>query len=297
MRKTTVKEKKNDRIGRVTTIVVHVLFLLVALFLVRCWKAPGPPYSNDSIGVVLDMGMSDLGSGKLKSESEPNENIETETVPESASNPAPEVEADEPVEPIEPIEAIENPDINVEDPIDVESDVSAATPTEAAVEPTPPTEVEDPVENPTETEDPNNNPNTMAAQSANNNGDTEGTVGDAGSPQSVDSSNVYQGDPGGGVGGEDGSNGDFKVSINGWAFNTAPKEDRIKHTGSITFEFFVNEFGEIERLRSLNSSFSPEEELMLKEKLKKELTFTQKNAGSAPPARTKGTLTWKFKAQ
>lgn len=291
----TAKEKRNHRIGGITSVIVHILFILIAFFLVTCWKSPGPPNRMQDIGVVLDFGTTETGSGELKSESEPNDIEETpeEITPETAETEA---------QPTVVEEAVVN-DVESEVTTDQDSPVTnsdADVTPDPSPEPTPvvepvkdPKPVTDPVPDPVPTTDPKN---VMGTPDPNNNGDGDNT-GDAGDKKSVDDRNVYSGNSGGGTDGEEGSEGDFNVQIGGgWKFNGQPKEDRITHSGSITFSFVVDEFGDITRITINQSSFTPNEEAMLREKIKKELTFRQ-TSGVRPPEETKGTLTWKFKAQ
>ena len=291
----TAKEKRNHRVGGITSVIVHLLFILIAFFLVTCWKAPGPPNRMEDIGVVLDFGTTETGSGELKSESEPNEIEET---PEEITPETVQEEAQPTVE-----EAVVN-DVDSEVTTETESPVTNAT-TEVTPVPNPnPTPVVTPnpdikpVETPVTDAKPTPKPtNVMGAPAPNNNGDASNTVGDAGVKESVEDRNKYTGTSGGGKDGEEGSEGDFSVQIGGgWKFNGQPKEDRITHSGSITFSFIVDEFGDITRITIVQSSFTPNEESLLREKIKSELTFRQ-TSGVRPPEETKGTLTWKFKAK
>lgn len=287
------KEKRNQKVGGIATIVVHVLFLLIAFFLTTCWKAPGPPNSNQDIGLLLDMGSMDFGSGELRSESDPNE---VKEVPDEVSE-----ETSQSAAPAETVESVDNdvPDAQtIEEPSPV---TSSPKPVVAKPSPKP---VEKPVEKPTPVTKPNPTPTpvtkpttTNGTPAPNNNGPDSKKPGDAGSENSTDTRNVYTGNQGGGKDGAEGSDGSFSVNVGGgWKFSGQPKEDRITHSGTIEFSFTVDEFGDISKVTIIRSSFTPDEEKMLIHKIQNELTFRQ-TTSVRPPEETKGSVIWKFKAK
>jgi len=57
------EEKKNQRVGLLTSVGIH--FAMLALFLfVMGWTAPDPPLSEYGSGVELNFGLDDQGGGE-----------------------------------------------------------------------------------------------------------------------------------------------------------------------------------------------------------------------------------------
>lgn len=293
MNRLSPREKRNDKIGMTSSIVVHLLFLLIAFLLVTCYKSPGPPNRMSDIGVIVDMGSSDFGSSDLKSEADPNE--ATEESEEVAESP----------EESEPVDAVEGPENDVEEVSDVTDASEAVTDTESPETAASETKKSpNPVENkPVEDKKPNDKPvvdpkpkTTDGNPKPNNNGDTPDKVGDKGSKTSVDSSLLYT-NPGGGTDGTKGSDGSFNASIGGgWKAVGQPVEKRIKHSGIIELSFVVDEYGDMSRIQVLSSGFTQEEENILIDRIRKELSF-ERTSGSRPPEQSQGSIVWKFKAQ
>ena len=294
MNQLSPKEKRNDKIGMATSIVVHLLFFLIAFLMVTCYKSPGPPNRMSDIGVIVDMGSSDFGSSDLKSDAEP-----TEVTEESEEEATPEES--------EPVDAVEGPENNVEEVAEVTDDASeAVTDTESPVtaasetKKTPKPVESKPVEDNKPTNkpvvDPKPKPTETGNPKPNNNGDTPEKAGDKGSKASVDSSLLYT-NPGGGTDGTKGSDGSFNASIGGgWKAVGQPVEKRIKHSGIIELSFVVDEYGDMSRIKVLSSGFTQEEENILIDRIKNELSF-ERTSGSRPPEQSQGSIVWKFKAQ
>lgn len=289
--KRTNKEKKNERIGGITSFVVHVLFVLIALFLVKCWKAPGPPDSRTSTGLMIDVGISDVGSGEVEPDNDPTVEPQPETTePEGEPQPEPTTNAvPQPVTPDVNAPAVENSD----SPVSAGPESSDNKPEEDNKPEDQTTENDTPtdqtVDTPTEVD---------AGQQANQSeGANVNEMGNQGKPDSVNPDGVMtdrEGDGDDESGGEDGA---FNLKIGGaWNYNGVPKEDKIKHSGTIKFSFIVDEFGEITRIVINESSFTADEEKVLKNRIMEDLKFTPKS-NTAPPEETKATLTWRFQAE
>src|SRR5882672_5409888 len=59
------EEKKNQRVGLLTSVGIH--FAMLALFIfVMGWTAPDPPLSEYGAGVELNFGLDDQGSGDVQ---------------------------------------------------------------------------------------------------------------------------------------------------------------------------------------------------------------------------------------
>lgn len=296
MIQSTPREKRNDKIGMATSIVVHLLFLLIAFLMVTCYKSPGPPNRMSDIGVIVDMGSSDFGSSNLKSDADPNDvTEETEEVVEESSES-------------EPVDAVEAPIENdVEEVADVtdaipeavtktESPIAVAKETRTAPKPVENKPKENTKPNTKPVVDPKPKPTETGNPKPNNNGDTPDKMGDKGSPTSVDSSLLYK-NPGGGTDGTKGADGSFNASIGGgWKAVGQPVEKRIKHSGIIELSFVVDEYGDMSRITVISSGFTQQEEKILIDRIKNELSF-ERTSGSRPPEQSQGKITWKFKAQ
>jgi len=240
---------------------------MIALFFVTCWKAPGPPWPDSEIGVIVDFGTDAEGSGEIKELTEPSQEESTQP---SESTP----------QPSESTPAETSP--STVETYDTDSDVHE----EAKTTPTPkPAETKTENTKTTETKKETTT-TTTTSSSKNNNGDDNNKVGDKGDPNSKTPSHVYSGKSGGG---DDGL--DFK--INGWTPDKKPTgRDVIKDRGVIQFEFTVDEYGDIQNLVVLKNTFNVEQTKILKERFLK-VAFIQTSSGK-PPVATKGTLTWKF---
>ncbi|HHL51842.1 MAG TPA: hypothetical protein ENJ39_00570, partial [Flammeovirgaceae bacterium] len=79
------KEKQNKRIGLIVSVGAHVVLLLLFVFLVA-WRAPNPPLPE--IGIELNFGTSDAGSGTKEPANEPvttePADSQSETPPETS---------------------------------------------------------------------------------------------------------------------------------------------------------------------------------------------------------------------
>lgn len=265
-------EQKNRRIGITVSVVIHA-FLFVLFMLFAAYKAPYPP--NPGIpGVELNFGISDEGWGETQPEpySDPNDE-EAEASSQEVSG-----ETHTPAEaPEQAVETADNDDFVTSSSLDapvVDEDVKPA-------ENKAPTEVKPKDDNVKKTEpvvqpravmpDPdaaakgagNSNNSANSGTTGGSHGDTKGK-GDQGSQSgSVDARALY-GTPGSGGGG-DGP----KLNMAGWNWDKIPdKKDPSKERGYIVFEFKVDEYGNVEWIKTNEVTVSPSVENFYKEQLR-----------------------------
>lgn len=262
--------KKSKRIGMTVSIVLHVIFLLLALFTVSCWTSKGPPLPGDQIGIQLSFG----------EETGRDNSIETEIE---------KVIEKEEIEEVQPVEEEIIEDL-VEEEIEEEV-IEETTETES---------VENTYDNTsevsyTEKKEPKKiEPKKNVYIPSKSKGDTEdekGIKGDPNSPKKAE--NVYTNNSGGGGGGNNDKG--LSLSLNGWKWEAPPKTKEITHSGEVEFTFVVTEDGEVLDITVIKSSFTPAETETLKNKLY-DIAFLQTSNG-APPAETEGRLIWKFVAK
>src|SRR4051812_18443938 len=75
----TAEEKKNNRIGIITSLGVHAALFLIFFFMMA-WRAPDPPLPE--FGIELNFGLDTQGTGDIQPESpvgEEDGNAEEET--------------------------------------------------------------------------------------------------------------------------------------------------------------------------------------------------------------------------
>lgn len=279
------EERKNSRKAFIISLSVHIILALIALYAVSCWKAPGPPWPEPEIGVEVDFGLDNVGSGDIKNENTPTEAEEVNEDPQETDNPEPTENTEEVTEPTEtqPTEAVPTEDAPAEPSDAAVETYEAPSPVTEKPKPAAPKPSPKPTDKPADTYKPSS-----SSSSASNNGDNANEVGDKGDPNSTKPTDVYEGKAGGG---DDG----LSLKIAGWDWEKPPRENRITHSGQIVFKFSVDEYGEVRGIQVVSSSFTPEEEKWLKERLAT-IMFRQTSSGR-PPEFTEGTLVWKFKAR
>ena len=109
---TKEEEKKNQRIGLITSIGVH-LAVLVLFLLMMAWRAPNPPFPE--YGIELNFGMEDQGYGEVQPETPASESEATEQSAEEKVDDA--AQPQEEVAPVEAEEATEQPVAKTESPV------------------------------------------------------------------------------------------------------------------------------------------------------------------------------------
>jgi protein TonB len=300
------EEKKNRLVGILTSVSVHLAVLLVFLF-VGGWTPPDPPLSELGSGVELNFGLDQEGQGEVQP-----------TVPAGATEPQPEVTANERASetPPEP-----KPEIKETDPKPAEDKLTSTDESAVAV-PEPKKEVKkpvvtQPVESPKEKPPvvkPKDTPvteakkepstakepttRTEASTTAKNatgasQGDDKKKGGDKGSPEgTLDPNGQYTGKPGVGGNGGGGGNG-FALSMSGWNWDSPPQAPKLpdNENGRIVFEITVDADGEIIQIETLQRGLSPEAERICKQEIQKRSLVRTATSGAAPE-RSKGRITF-----
>ena len=75
-------EKRNNRIGWITSVGIHAAVFLLLFFMVA-WRAPNPPLPE--YGIELNFGLDDQGSGDLQPQTPVGNNAEGEEKPVETS--------------------------------------------------------------------------------------------------------------------------------------------------------------------------------------------------------------------
>lgn len=267
MNQNPYKEKENKRTGVIVSIAVHSFIVVFCLLgLVSCWDAPGPPWPN-GIGVVVDFGNDDTGSSDVVNESEQIVDEPVEEALEETSESTEEV-----VQEVETTEVVES----IADPV-VENSGNVNLPSE---ETTQSTSTNQEVIEEKETEE------LFGGQ---NNGDGQ-EAGDQGNPESVVDAPLFDGE---GTGG--GNEGNASASIAGWKWEREPQIKGIPDGGIVKLKFVVNDLGKVISVEVLESPYAGMDDEFIKEL--KSLKFERTTFNGKTPARTSGTVTFKFKGR
>ena len=87
------------------------------------------------------------------------------------------------------------------------------------------------------------------------------------------------------------------LDLQGWIWDSLPKpKDLSKENGKIIFEIFVNIYGEIENIRTLETTVTPSVEKVYKDEVLN-LSFTQTSTNYNPADISKGTITFIIKSK
>ncbi|MEQ8304728.1 MAG: hypothetical protein RIB47_15140 [Cyclobacteriaceae bacterium] len=275
------EEKKNRRIGMITSIGVHLALILAFLF-IMAWRAPNPPLPE--YGIELNFGLDDQGYGEVQPETPANEAESAEEQPPVEEDAEQAEEVVEEASPEEVQEQAEQPVSKVESPVTVTEVKKESKPT--------PKKEEKPVEKKqTETE----KKEVLVAYNADsqkkdgptnaNHGDNPGTQGDKGSKEgALDQNAMFDGKQGGGGGGT-------SLDMTGWDWaeklvvTGLPEND----FGRIAFLIECDENGDITKITTEERGLSPQSEKILKDIiLRNSLVRT---ASGAIPEKSSGRVT------
>ncbi len=288
------KEKQNKRIGLIVSISAHVALLLLFVFLVA-WRAPNPPLPE--IGIELNFGTSDAGSGTKEPENEP---VTTEPADSQSETPP---------ETSEENTDTQQPETTVNQ--ETEADNTPAEPTAEPVSEEPTADpVSEPQVQPEQQEEPvkekeekpqspkvlypgSKDGNKQDQQSNNPAGASQGdkpeATGNQGDEQGqVDARSLY-GKPGGG--------GGAALEMTGWMWDKEPRPEHgaVKQDGKIVFEVTIDEHGEVVSVVPVKWTVTTSL-MKIYQQAVEELTFTKTSSGPAPPV-TKGKITFIIEAK
>ena len=294
------EEKKNQRIGLLTSVGVHFSMLILFLFAMG-WSAPNPPLSEYGSGVELNFGLDSEGSGAIQPETPVGENVvPSEEIKENEKQTKTE-EPQKEKEQVKPEDTKVEKDLTSqeESPIEVKENK-----TEVKKDELPKDKVKEGKEKVLKKEKEEEktvkdvytkkatDDGTKVKAGAQSQGDDKNKVGDKGSPEgSPDPNGQYTGKPGIGGNGGGGGNG-FGLQMSGWNWAAQPQAPKLpdNENGRIVYEIEVDADGEITRITTLERALSPEAEKLCKQEIQKlSLIHT---TGGAIPERSTGRITF-----
>ncbi len=291
------QEKRNRRIGFLTSLGIHgALFL--ALFFLVAWRAPDPPLPE--FGIELNFGLDAEGSGDVQPETpvgeETDQTSETLEQPTVAQPEEVKPEVKEEIKETTPEKAVEQAVSQEESPVvvkeekkkEVKKDIVKDKPTESSTKEKVVAEYKkDEKKDATATDA--SKKGTTGSQ-----GDDVNKTGDKGSPEGkLDAKSLY-GTPGGGGGGE----GDG-LSMSGWSWASPLKEVDLpdNENGKVVFEIECDEKGEITRVDTKEHGLSAPAEKILRDLIRENSLVRDHNSKGRIPERSKGTVTFTLKTK
>ena len=287
------KDKKNERAGILFSVGTHIAVIVLFIFLIA-WRAPNPPLPE--FGIELNFGTSDAGTGEIQPETTPAEaESEEEAMPDTPEEVVEETVEETIEETTEETEAVEEEIVPVTEQA---TEAPVKEPEKKPVEVTP--KVEEKKEDPKPpkvlypgTKEGAAGTTGDAKDAANaNEGDDTDALGNKGKKDGIDDRSIYDGKPGGGDG------GGSALNIKGWNWDREPRpeHDKVKFDGKITFDFQVDDKGQVISITTIPPSTVSSSLIRLyKDELEK-TTFNPIGSGTPPP-RTKGRVTFIIKAK
>ncbi|WP_114781553.1 hypothetical protein [Botryobacter ruber] len=290
------EEEKNKRIAAIVSVVLHALIVLL-LFYLLAYRPQGEP--AEDIGIELNLGMSEVGSGNVQTTAMPNESKNVQdskpapTQPDPAPEPKPAAAAATPVTPVETPKVVTT---TAESPVTMKEEVKPQPKPQPQPKEVVKKEPEKPVEEPKkEPEKPRSlypgkptestgtgKSGTSDLATGNNNGDDVNKVGDKGSPDGKIDAKALYGKAGGGAGGLD---------MAGWRYEIEPKRDPYSNeTGIVKFRITINGDGELVNISTIESNVSPHVKKWYEDQLRK--TNFVRTGGSSSGAGATGTVTF-----
>ncbi len=260
-------EKRNKRIGLISSIAIHA-FLGLLFFFIIAWKAPFPP--AEQYGIELNFGLDNSGTGDIQPVNKEPQNVSATR--ESARENQPEEQQPEETKPQE------------EQPVEEKVITPAPAQPQESPDVTKKTNSETRITNPSmENNKPKSQPEVSAKQPDNkeqkstgatgnenkntSQGDQVNAKGDQGNPQGKIDARALYGTPGGGQGGS-------SLDMAGWRWDEEPRpNDTSNENGKIVFEIKINDRGEIMSVRTLEKTVSPEVEKIYRDAVE-QLTFS-----------------------
>lgn len=292
----SAEEKKNRRIGIVTSLAVHgVLFAI--FFFMMAWRAPDPPLPE--FGIELNFGLDTQGSGDVQPETPVGQEDgqaeeDTQSKPEEVKTEEVKPEVKEEVKELpavktnpEQVTSKEEGDVSVKEE---KKEVKKETKKNDKVEAKP----EEKLKAEFKKEDKKEVADKDASKKGvpGSQGDDDGKTGDKGSPEGKLDAKALYGTPGGGGGG-DGLN----LQMSGWSWAEQPKVPELpdNDNGRVVFEIECDENGDIVAINTLERSLSPKSEQLLKAEIRKNSLI--KTSGGQAPERSKGRIVFVLKTR
>lgn len=235
------------------SVGVHVVLLLL-FFLYECGRSDGPPFPIEEIGVSVDFGTVEEGSGEPIIE-DPTQ--QTSPVDAEEDNDSEEEPVDVPDEPV--IDEAQDTEVTT-DPSDASDNMPVSEDGTGQVQ-----QVQSNSSQHTQQTSPPPKPFTGGMKAR-----TDGTTnkpGDEGNPDVPPTLDDHTG------GGEDGNG----FTINGWKWAGDPDWSKVGD-GYGVISFDIDEFGDVTNIRIDNSSFTPSDKVEI-EKIIRKLAFEKVNSG------------------
>lgn len=292
-------EKKNKRIGMITSLGIHGLLALLFI-LSMAWRAPDPPLPE--FGIELNIGFDTEGTGdeqidtETATETTQETQSEDEPVESTPEETAPEVQPEKNETPVEEVVTSKlESDVVVkeekkEKPKEEVKKVEPEKPKEEPKKPEPEkVKVEYKKEDAKVTDKATETKGTQPLSE----GDDKNKTGNKGDPKgTLNPDASYTGKPGGGAGGDG-----LSLAMPGWAWADEPNINAITDTqpGKIVLEIECDADGEIVRVTAVERGLSPKTEQMLIEAIRK--SSLMKTADGQAPDRSKGKVVFVLKAR
>ncbi len=254
-------EHRKRRAAAIWTVGVNAVIISL-LFIVIAWKEPNPPLPE--YGVIIEFGLDDQGSGDISNQQQPEQETAEQTPTEETTR---EMVEEVPVEDT-PTEEISNDATQEEGLVEAEE--------------TPAQNQQQQEEEEKQEETPVVNKDALYPGGGKGD-DTE--AGDKGSETgSVDDRALY---------GQEGGGGGASLNLTGWKWSQIPRpNDTTKETGEIVFEVTIDANGYVVSVVTVRKTVSPVVEKLYRDEVQK--TEFIRTAETAPPSRSKGTITFKI---
>ncbi|HEY4652083.1 MAG TPA: hypothetical protein VIG72_11755 [Pontibacter sp.] len=265
----TREEEKNKRIAAGVSVAVHVILLLLLIY-VMAWRAPGPP--AEELGIELNYGQANVGSGDVQTMATPNESKNVEDSKPAPTQPDVIPEPKPTVQPTPP-KPVETPKVQT-----TTADAPVAVKEEVKPEPKPQPKEEVVKKEPekpkalypgkTSTTAGTGKSGTSNEATGNNNGDNPGTVGDKGSPDGKLDAKALYGKSGGGAGGS--------LNMAGWGWGDLPRPaDNSSETGKVVIKIRISPDGVVESATIHESTVSPQVAEIYRMEVYRKATFVR----------------------
>ncbi|NDK54342.1 TonB family protein [Pontibacter fetidus] len=286
------EEKKNERIAAGISVAVHLILLLLLIY-VMAWRAPGPP--AEDIGIELNYGLDNVGSGDIQTMATPNESKNVKdskpapTQPDAVREPKPTVQPTPP----QPVETPKVQTTTADAPVSVKEEAKPQPKAQPKEEVIVKKEAEKPKAlypgKPT-TSSGTGKSGTSDEATGNNNGDNPGTVGDKGSPEGKLDAKALYGKSGGGAGGS--------LNMAGWGWGDIPKpRDTSSETGKVVIKITINPDGTVENARVVESTVSSQVAEIYRMEVFKKATFVRLGGNDEYGKGATGFITYTIKTR
>ncbi|MEJ8755370.1 hypothetical protein WG947_00055 [Pontibacter sp. H259] len=287
----TREEEKNKRIAAGASVAVHAILLLLLIY-VMAWKAPGPP--AEEIGIELNYGLDNVGSGDIQTMATPNESKNVADSKPAPKQPDARPEPKPTVQPTPP-KPVETPKVQTttaDAPVSVKEEVKPepkAQPKEEVIkkEPEKPKAL---YPGKTTAGTGNGKSGTSDEATGNNNGDNAGTVGDKGDPNGKLDAKALYGKSGGGAGGA--------LNMAGWGWGDIPRpRDTSSETGKVVIKIKISPDGVVENATVVESTVSSQVAEVYRMEVFKKATFVRLSGNNDYAKGATGFITYIIKTR